>query len=89
MGRQAAGVRLIRLDEGQKLASIVAFEEEGGEDESSPVSNSSGNVAPAKKADGADEHAVYFDEVDGGYENGENVEALVDEPKDDDTFMQF
>jgi len=28
MGRQAQGVRLIRLDEGQVLASVVAFEEE-------------------------------------------------------------
>jgi DNA gyrase subunit A len=28
MGRQAKGVRLIRLDENQKLASVVAFEEE-------------------------------------------------------------
>ena len=28
MGRQAKGVRLIRLDEGQKLSSVVAFEEE-------------------------------------------------------------
>ena len=28
MGRQAKGVRLIRLDEGQKLVSVVAFEEE-------------------------------------------------------------
>lgn len=29
MGRQAKGVRLIRLDEGQTLASVVAFEEDG------------------------------------------------------------
>jgi DNA gyrase subunit A len=28
MGRQAKGVRLIRLDEGQKLAGVVAFEDE-------------------------------------------------------------
>ena len=28
MGRQAKGVRLIRLDEGQKLSSVVAFEED-------------------------------------------------------------
>ena len=28
MGRQASGVRLIRLDEDQRLASVVAFEEE-------------------------------------------------------------
>lgn len=29
MGRQAKGVRLIRLDEGQTLATVVAFEEDG------------------------------------------------------------
>ncbi len=29
MGRQAKGVRLVRLDKGQKLASIFAFREEG------------------------------------------------------------
>lgn len=89
MGRQAAGVRLIRLDEGQKLASIVAFEEETDQDESITPTTSGGNVAPAKKADGADEHTVYFDEVDGGYEKEQEIEAIVDEPKDDDTFMQF
>jgi hypothetical protein len=31
MGRQAKGVRLIRLDSGRRLASIVAFEEEGSD----------------------------------------------------------
>ncbi len=33
MGRQAKGVRLIRLDNGRRLASIVAFEEEGSDGE--------------------------------------------------------
>ena len=28
MGRQAQGVRLIKLDEGQTLSAVVAFEEE-------------------------------------------------------------
>jgi DNA gyrase/topoisomerase IV subunit A len=40
MGRQAKGVRLIRLDSGRRLASIVAFEEEGSdveEQEGGPV----------------------------------------------------
>lgn len=31
MGRQAKGVRLVRVDEGQTLAAVVAFEEEGSE----------------------------------------------------------
>lgn len=33
MGRQAKGVRLVRLDDGQTLAAVVAFEEEGCEDD--------------------------------------------------------
>ena len=36
MGRQAKGVRLIRLDQGQKLSSVVAFEE----DDTTPTSGS-------------------------------------------------
>lgn len=39
MGRQAQGVRLIKLDEGQKLSTIVAFEEEEGDSGSSAPSN--------------------------------------------------
>jgi DNA gyrase subunit A len=46
MGRQAKGVRLIKLDEGQKLATIVAFEGEqngeGGEEMPTVGSNQSG-----------------------------------------------
>jgi DNA gyrase subunit A len=42
MGRQAKGVRLIRLDEGQKLAAIVAF----SEDETSALSGASGSSTP-------------------------------------------
>jgi DNA gyrase subunit A len=38
MGRQAKGVRLIRLDEGQKLSAVVAFEE----DETMPGSGAAG-----------------------------------------------
>lgn len=33
MGRQAKGVRLIRLDEGRKLASVVEFESDEGSDD--------------------------------------------------------
>lgn len=44
MGRQAKGVRLIKLDEGQKLATIVAFEGEQS-DEEQGSSNSPAGVA--------------------------------------------
>ena len=67
MGRQAQGVRLIRLDEGQKLSSVVAFEEEGsngGNDESSGPS-SEGRKA-AMRADGfeGEYETMQFDQAD-------------------------
>ncbi len=43
MGRQAKGVRLIRLDDGQKLSSVVAFDEEEKEEQSSGGGFSSGS----------------------------------------------
>lgn len=48
MGRQAKGVRLIKLDEGQILASIVAFEEDGNQEHHEP--NVSGDDSISKKA---------------------------------------
>ena len=69
MGRQAKGVRLIRLDADQKLSSVVAFEEEHSEqmpDESSPQSSSE----KTRKADGvehADEYAFAGLQLDGEY----------------------
>ena len=42
MGRQAKGVRLIRLDAGRRLVSVVAFEEDGEEQASSGSSNGNG-----------------------------------------------
>ncbi len=44
MGRQAKGVRLVKFDEGQKLASIAAFEEHNTESESGVLSNSSSST---------------------------------------------
>lgn len=44
MGRQAKGVRLIRLEENQKLAAVVAFEESGSIDNGDNNSGSDKNV---------------------------------------------
>lgn len=52
MGRQAQGVRLIKLDEGQKLSTIVAFEEEEGDSGNS----ASGNDLVDKKSDAKPMH---------------------------------
>ena len=61
MGRQAKGVRLIRLDEGQKLSAVVAFEDENHETPASGGS-SSGIISPTKKtssiANKMDEHLL-------------------------------
>ena len=53
MGRQAKGVRLVRLDKGQTLSSLFAFREE---DETARSEGSQGgcNVQAAMKADGVD-----------------------------------
>lgn len=51
LGRQAKGVRLIRLDDGQKLASVVAFEEENGNDEGNEPT--SGSTPAKQKLDGS------------------------------------
>ncbi len=47
MGRQAKGVRLVRLDKGQKLASMVAFREEGDKE------GDDSSIKGAVKADGS------------------------------------
>ena len=47
MGRQAKGVRLVRLDGGQQLAAMVAFNpEEGGVEVPDPANVSEGHVEP-------------------------------------------
>ncbi|UNE35644.1 DNA gyrase subunit A [Vermiphilus pyriformis] len=49
MGRQAKGVRLIKLDEKQKLATIVSFEEDvTSQNDSSPNSPGSGSLNTAQ-----------------------------------------
>lgn len=50
MGRQAKGVRLIRLDKDQKLVSIVAFEEEESEN-NGDASSGDGSIEAARKVD--------------------------------------
>ncbi|MFH0898962.1 MAG: DNA gyrase subunit A [bacterium] len=66
MGRQAKGVRLVKLDEGQTLSAIVAFEREEDESDSGAGTTSEGSsggseteeglaVAPAQSDLGKDE----------------------------------
>ncbi len=75
MGRQAKGVRLIRLDDGRRLASIVAFESDeedevktlGGSDDGSDNSSDEQKKSPKAKVrlDGyEDEGADWDDDAD-------------------------
>lgn len=50
MGRQAKGVRLIRLDEGQKLAAVFAFEEESNGENGDQGEGGGSGAKPAIKA---------------------------------------
>ncbi len=52
MGRQAQGVRLIKLDEGQTLSAVVAFEEEGGSADHDQTGGSDAGITAAVKAAG-------------------------------------
>lgn len=54
MGRQAKGVRLVRLDEGQSLASMVAFP--GGNDDEEPT-----NQLPPSTDAGVNEPSIQVD----------------------------
>ncbi len=97
MGRQAKGVRLIRLDADQRLAAIVSFEEEANNHETSDDGSDTKKVTGAMKADGIaedveridldpiieDDITVVFDEE--GFEEFAEEDQLVDE--DDDTMV--
>ena len=51
MGRQAKGVRLVRLDKGQTLASIFAFREESDNEDADSSIDDGGGIKGAVKAD--------------------------------------
>ncbi|HEX4068551.1 MAG TPA: DNA gyrase C-terminal beta-propeller domain-containing protein, partial [Candidatus Babeliales bacterium] len=78
MGRQAKGVRLIRLDESQKLHNVVAFE--GGDDTSADDSGDGTGVVIETRSLPVTEDAGAEDEEDS--EEGEELEED-DEPADD------
>ncbi len=62
MGRQAKGVRLIRLDEGQVLSNVVAFDEENNNhhDEESSEGSSPSTTIPTTKLEGGEQQASLF-----------------------------
>lgn len=63
MGRQAKGVRLIRLDEGQSLSGVVSFEETGdGKDEGTELMVAPTDELPAVVPDEESSEAEVFEE---------------------------
>lgn len=80
MGRQAKGVRLIRLDKGRTLASIVAFEqedEEGGDGSSGPSGTNAETIGlNIKVGDTTIKAAIKADEEEGQPEKLEASEQL-------------
>ncbi|MGE0010428.1 MAG: DNA gyrase subunit A [Candidatus Babeliales bacterium] len=87
MGRQAKGVRLIKLDKDQKLAAIVAFEEEAPnhDNENNDQHDGSGtkHVTGAVKADAVDD-SVQPLELDPVRED--DIKVVFDEPGYDDDY---
>jgi DNA gyrase subunit A len=88
MGRQAKGVRLIKLDEVQRLSSVVSFEEENHSNDDQDQSNPAGQEKPKASFDGFafESEPVFFDapgfhnesDLDDETENfGENNDELL------------
>jgi len=78
MGRQAKGVRLIKLDTGQKLASVVAFDEGDAADksDSSDGGGSNDTVRPSQKAEVSESVTDIIDAA--SFERSENVSAAAE-----------
>ncbi|MEX0671899.1 MAG: DNA gyrase subunit A [Candidatus Babeliales bacterium] len=88
MGRQAKGVRLIRLDQDQRLSSVVAFEEMESDDEGSSDHGSDGGSdddlsISAATRDTADQQAVGVKMVDeDALLDGAFDDSAIDESQD-------
>ena len=88
MGRQAKGVRLIRLDTGRRLASIVAFEEEGSdveEQEGGPTEPITDVQAGGRVDESADETTDTPDTI----KPARKAKLKADGSEDDSEFMSF
>jgi len=91
MGRQAKGVRLIRLDDGQKLAAMFAFDQaseaSNNNDDSNDLLEGPAGGSPAMRFDGA------FSDTHGLFMNEQETDGLLDmdnKPFDDeDMFAAF
>lgn len=83
MGRQAQGVRLIKLDENQRLSNVVSFEEENNHDDQSSATNPNNGKPKASFAGYAMEEDVpYLDDYD-----DQDNQISFDEPREDDSSL--
>ena len=105
MGRQAKGVRLIRLDADQKLSSVVAFEEEQqpNDDGSETPSNSNRPTFKLEASENdtvmvmleANTNDVDMSSDDQEFEDfqvhvaGSDEEFMGDKPLDEDSIIEF
>lgn len=105
MGRQAKGVRLIRLDADQKLSSVVAFEEEQQASDDGSENSSSSSNRPTFKLDGSENEPVMMmspntNEIDASSDDqefedfqvhvaGSDEEFMGDKPFDEDSIIEF
>jgi DNA gyrase subunit A len=95
MGRQAQGVRLIRLDQGQRLATVAAFEEDvtavHEPDDSHQQPGGSATGRPTMKMSGDDDGAPLMDEYTSDVpmeeEYADDQEALSAPGVDDEEVM--
>lgn len=86
MGRQAQGVRLIRLDATQRLCSVVAFHEDIAEEETKKQSNSFDGNAKIKVSDALLRSHDSFDE---SQEDADDYQQGQDSSFDEQDFLQF
>ncbi|MEX0940592.1 MAG: DNA gyrase subunit A [Candidatus Babeliales bacterium] len=95
MGRQAKGVRLIRLEPEQKLANVVAFEEENNNNEITQEVSESTSPKIEMKLESQEGDLDVFDLViddqddmqeviNDDYEDGKDNELLLSDQSDDD-----
>lgn len=80
MGRQAKGVRLVRLDATQTLAAVVAFEESEG-DQSDASDAALEQAQSIQSLQESNQQETLFD--DEGAEDQDDLEALEEEDEDD------
>jgi len=98
MGRQAKGVRLIKLEKDQLLSTMVAFDG-SPHDEQSDNENGSSNAETKMHAQAADAArdgvsdqvmSMHYDADDAEeIDESDDIVISLDEPEDEDSFVQF